>query len=131
MSIRIVVSMILSVSMISTVYASASAPDSPNWKPGPTPLIEPGPAGTFCETSVKDPTVVWSDGAWHVFFTARGLGEYSIGYASSETFSGLRNAEKIQIHQLRGESESYAAAPQVFYFEPQGKWYLIFQTRDS
>ncbi|MCA9446852.1 MAG: alpha/beta fold hydrolase, partial [Candidatus Omnitrophica bacterium] len=131
MSIRIVVSMILSVSMISTVYASASAPENPVWKPGPTPLLEPGPAGSFCETSVKDPTIVWSDGAWHVFFTARGLGEYSIGYASSETFSGLRNAEKIRLGQLGGESESYAAAPQVFYFEPQGKWYLIFQTRDS
>jgi len=32
---------------------------------------------------------------------------------------------------LRSHDGSYAAAPQVFYFRPQRKWFLIFQTTDS
>ena len=32
--------------------------------------------------------------------------------------------------QIRGKTR-YGCAPQVFYFEPQKKWYLIYQNRDS
>ncbi|MFB3829411.1 MAG: non-reducing end alpha-L-arabinofuranosidase family hydrolase [Bryobacteraceae bacterium] len=92
----------------------------------PPPLFLPGPAGTFDETAVKDPSIVYAGGKWRLFYTARGQGEYTLGYAAAANLEELRDARRFQL-----KFTGYAAAPQVFYFEPQKKWYLIFQTRDS
>ncbi len=111
--------------------AHSQSLESLKWKVGPTPLLEYGPSRSFAETAVKDPSVVYADNAWHLFFTARGMGNYSIGYASAESISLLKASQKRKLSQIRGISDSYAAAPQVFYFTPRDKWYLIYQTRDS
>ncbi len=99
------------------------------WMVNPS-IFTPGPAGTFDETAVKDPSIVFFDGNWHLFYTSRGLGEYQMAYAAS-SLNELNKAKRTVLKQLRGEKSSYAAAPQVFYFQPQKTWYLIYQTTDT
>jgi predicted GH43/DUF377 family glycosyl hydrolase len=48
------------------------------WSAGPV-LFAPGERGTFDETAVKDPSIVYHEGRWHLFYTARGQGKYSLG----------------------------------------------------
>ena len=100
------------------------------WAVGPA-LLLPGVPGTFDETAVKDPSVVCHGGTWHVFYTARGQGRCSIGHVAAEKPEDLQQAPRHCLTQLRGRGDPYAAAPQVFWFEPQQKWYLIHQTRDA
>lgn len=101
-----------------------------SWRAG-LALLSPGLAKSFDETAVKDPSVVFFEGRWHVFYTARGRGEYTTGYASASTLDELNAAPRHELTQIRGRTERYACAPQVFFFEPQGLWYLVYQTRDA
>ncbi len=100
------------------------------WRISP-PVFTAGPAHTFDETAVKDPSIVYYKNQWHLFYTARGQEKYQISYAAAPTLAKLNSAPRTLLSQLRGNSDSYAAAPQVFYFTPQNTWYLIYQTRDS
>lgn len=94
-------------------------------------LFSPGAPGRFDETAVKDPSIVFHGGRWHLFYTARGQGRYSLGYASAETMEGLQGARRHPLPQLSSGQTPYAAAPQVFYFRPQRRWYLIYQTTEA
>jgi hypothetical protein len=100
------------------------------WRASP-PLFLPGDEGAFDEVAVKDPSVVHHEGAWHVFYTARSDQGYSLGYVSAPTLDGLQDTERHPLPQLAGKREGYAAAPQVFFFAPQQKWYLVYQTHES
>lgn len=93
-------------------------------------VFEKGIAGSFDETSVKDPSIVFYENAWHLFYTARGNNEYTTGYVSAKSIETLNSAPRFQLDQIRGETR-YGCAPQVFFFTPQNKWYLIYQNRDS
>ncbi|HKJ68244.1 MAG TPA: non-reducing end alpha-L-arabinofuranosidase family hydrolase [bacterium] len=95
------------------------------------PLLTAGKPGTFDDIAVKDPSIVYYQGNWHLFYTARGAEKYSLGYVSAEELNELSTAKRHQLDQLRGRTSPYAAAPQVLFFEPQETWYLIFQTRDA
>jgi len=79
--------------------------------------------------SVKDPSVVYVDGRWHLFTTtANTAGAWSIIYV---TFTDWSQADAATITYLDNSPPGltgYHAAPQVFYFAPQQKWYLIFQS---
>ena len=101
-----------------------------SWLVGP-PILTPGPKGTFDETAVKDPTIVFFEGNWYLFYTARGQNRYHIGYVTAPTLETLNKAPRTPLKQLRGQTDPYAAAPQAFFFKPQNTWYLIYQTRDS
>ncbi len=94
------------------------------------PIFSHGPAGTFDEVAVKDPSIVFFENAWHVFYTARSKNEYTTGYVTARELSELQAAPRHELLQIRGKTR-YGCAPQVFYFEPQKKWYLIFQNTDS
>ncbi|NQU55067.1 MAG: hypothetical protein HQ522_21315 [Bacteroidetes bacterium] len=93
-------------------------------------IFEKGSKGSFDEVSVKDPSIVFFENAWHLFYTARGKNEYTTGYVSTKELNGLNSAPRFELKQIRGKTR-YGCAPQVFYFEPQNKWYLIFQNRDA
>jgi len=114
---------------ILTIPVAAQAPAGNAWSVG-APVLVPGPAESFDEVSVKDPSIVFADGAWHVFYTARFQDEYTTGYVSAPTLDDLQSAPRHKLPQIRGRTR-YGCAPQVFYFEPQRRWYLIFQTRDA
>lgn len=94
-------------------------------------LLEPGPADTFDEVAVKDPSIVCHEGRWHLFYTARSKKEYGIGYVSGERLAALASQPRRLLTQLRGVSSTYAAAPQVFFFRPKNTWFLVFQTQDT
>ncbi len=94
------------------------------------PVFEKGKPGNFDEVSVKDPTIVFFEDAWHLFYTARSKNEYTTGYVAAKKLNELKSAQRYELNQIRGNTR-YGCAPQVFYFEPQKKWYLIFQTKDA
>ena len=94
------------------------------------PVLNPGPKGTFDDTSVKDPSVVRHGGMWHVFYTARGGGRYSMGYAAVAEWEDLDAAPRHRLDSLCA-ARPYVCAPQAFYLSTQGLWYLVFQTDDE
>jgi hypothetical protein len=101
--------------------ADLKAPFS--WTLGP-PLISPAARpGNAC-ISVKDPTVVFAEGRWHVFMTVRcGQPPVNMEYVS---FDKWENADKAPRHVFTWY-DRYFCAPQVFYFRPHKKWYLVYQ----
>lgn len=99
------------------------------WTVG-SPIFEKGEKGAFDEISVKDPSIVFYKNEWHLFYTARSNNQYTTGYVSSRTIKGLKDAPRFELEQIRGETR-YGCAPQVFYFAPHKKWYLIYQNRNS
>lgn len=112
------------------LYTSLFAQDEKtSWQVG-TPVLSAGPQGSFDETAVKDPSIVHVEGMWHVFYTARGQKQYTLGYTAAPELEGLQTAPRIQLSQLT-DTQGYAAAPQVFFFAPQQQWYLIYQNREA
>ena len=93
------------------------------------PLIAPIPDAQHAIISMKDPTVVFADGRWHVYATtANEKGGWSMAYLSFANWDEASRAKPYYIDEnpnLRG----YHCAPQVFYFRPQKKWYLIYQSQ--
>jgi hypothetical protein len=93
------------------------------------PLITAKQDATHPIVSVKDPSVVFVDGRWHEFATtANTAGSWSIVHL---TFSDWSQADAAPLYYLDNNPpglRGYHAAPQVFYFAPQSKWYLIFQS---
>jgi hypothetical protein len=94
------------------------------WRAGP-PLLLPGEKPGLDTLAVKDPSIVYYEGQWHVFYTAADNGEYRVAYVASARLDSLQRARRYPI------GSHYSAAPQVFYFRPQKRWYLIYQTRGS
>jgi hypothetical protein len=99
------------------------------WRLG-NPVLAPGPSGTFDETAVKDPSIVFFENRWHLFYTARGQDAYTTGYLSAPRLRELGNAPRHELKMIRGRTR-YGCAPQVFCYRPQQKWYLIFQNRNA
>jgi len=94
------------------------------------PIFKAGPAGTFDDVSVKDPTIVRYGGVWHMFYTSKPSLDASqfvdgVGYVSAPTLGGLNRAKRYNINTIVGDE---VIAPQIFYFTPHKLWYLIAQT---
>ena len=101
------------------------------------PIFKAGTQGTFDDISVKDPTIVFYNGQYHLFYTSKAIketaskipylsrGRSGVGYVAAPTLEGLQEAQR---HNLDAIVETIVVAPQVFYFEPQKLWYLIAQT---
>jgi len=88
------------------------------------PLIEPEQRSANKSRAQKDPTIIFADGKWHVFMTVKLPGKSAIEYCS---FEDWKNANQATRHLLAISDSDYFCAPQVFYFRPHKKWYLIFQ----
>jgi len=92
------------------------------------PLVYPAQRPPEVVYSVKDPTIVHCQGRWHLFCTIRGQKRsHQIEYICFEDWKNA-NAAKRYVLTL---SEGYFCAPQVFYFTPHKKWYLICQVSDE
>jgi len=89
-----------------------------------TPLITPEDRDTLRSISQKDPSVVFFQGKWHVFMTIKSYNGTHIEHVS---FDKWENADKAPRSVIMLADTDYFAAPQVFYFAPQKKWYLIYQ----
>ncbi len=100
-----------------------------SWKASP-PLIDVGPGKDAADPhiSIKDPTFVFQEGRWHLFATVRmKSGKVDIEYLN---FADWSQAGRARRHVL-ALHDQYYCAPQVFYFTPHKKWYLVYQLADK
>lgn len=88
------------------------------------PLIAPEKRELEPSHAQKDPTVVFHQGKWHVFMTVKLPKKSAIEYCS---FADWKDADKAARTILRISDSDYYCAPQVFYFAPHRKWYLVYQ----
>lgn len=88
------------------------------------PLISPEIREKEASHAQKDPTVVFHDGMWHVFMTAKLEGRSAIETCA---FAKWEEADQAPRTILDVSDSDYYCAPQVFYFTPHNKWYLIYQ----
>src|SRR5207302_9671644 len=96
------------------------------WSVGP-PLVWPAVRSEDPCHAIKDPSIVRYQGQWHLFCTIRSRKRtHQIEYLS---FADWIDADKAERHVLK-ISDGYFCAPEVFYFTPQKKWYLICQVND-
>jgi len=124
---------------------SAPAAESPlltgefHWQASP-PLVEIVAANLPASPenpwhAVKDPSLVRYDNRWHLFCTLRKQrggdgkppGYIRIGYLSFADWPDAATAK----WELLSLSMDYHGAPQVFYFSPHKRWYLIYQLADA
>lgn len=99
-----------------------------------TSKLPPSTGTPWC--MVKDPSPVYFQGRWHLFCTVKrlggGSGRIRIGYI---TFVDWEDAQDSQWHLIDlynpGVFVDYHAAPQVFYFTPHSKWYMVYQLEDK
>lgn len=88
------------------------------------PLIAPEKRQDNPSRAQKDPTVVFYGGKWHVFMTVKLPGRSAIEYCS---FNKWKQADSSGRTILKVSNSDYYCAPQVFYFTPHKKWYLVYQ----
>ena len=92
------------------------------------PIIAPKPEKGRNVISAKDPSVVFYDGKWHVFYTTcDDKGIWSMQFIS---FKDWKDAKKSKAYpkDKNPNLQGYHCAPHVFYFTPQKKWYMVFQS---
>ena len=124
---RIDLCMALSATFLACAASAQQPPSAPfAWSLSP-PLLSPANRPEDPCVSVKDPTVVRYGGRWHVFTTIRSkVRTHQIEYVS---FADWGDADKSPRHILKCR-DGYFCAPQVFYFRPQRKWYLVYQVAE-
>ena len=92
------------------------------------PIVLPMADARHPIISVKDPSVVFHGGRWHVFATTADTnGAWSMAYFNFANWDEAPQAKPFYLDQ-NPNLAGYNCAPQVFYFRPHGKWYLIFQS---
>jgi len=91
------------------------------------PLVEPLNRPADPCHAIKDPTIVQYEGRWHLFCTIRGkYRSHRIEYLAFDDWADAGSAER---HVLT-LSDGYFCAPQVFFFAPHEKWYLVYQVSE-
>ncbi|MFI6094631.1 non-reducing end alpha-L-arabinofuranosidase family hydrolase [Lentzea sp. NPDC051213] len=110
--------------------AGTALPSRFQWRSS-AQLIGPKSDATHSIRAVKDPSVVYHDGRWHVFASSvNNNGSYNMVYLNFTDWSQANNAQHHYLDQS-AIGAGYKTAPQVFYFAPQRLWYLVFQTGDN
>ena len=108
--------------------AVAGLPSSFQWS-STGPLISPKPDAAHAIVSVKDPSVIRYKKQWLVFGTvANTAGDWSLFYTTFRDWSQAAAAPQSFLEDVSAIGPGYRAAPQVFYFAPKKKWYLVFQS---
>jgi len=122
-------SLVMMVALTMAMVASVSGISSGDfrWAYG-TPVSEARVVDGVEFISVKDPSIVRFGDKWHLFCTVRGPKRtHAIVYSSFRDFAEANSAPRHILSCHPG----YFCAPQVFYFTPQKKWYLICQGSDE
>ncbi|RCX14850.1 dockerin type I repeat protein, partial [Anaerobacterium chartisolvens] len=122
-SIAIIMALLLTLSLSGTLVSAAANPN-PTWYVD-EPVIFHGECKPYDYYGAKDPTIVYYEGKYHVFYTgANQGGGWQTLYTSASTIAGLKGAPRTYMSKI---GESYFCAPEVFYFEPHKLWYLVYQ----
>jgi len=97
------------------------------WTTGPA-VVHPKRVDGEDWLSIKDPSIVRFEDRWHLFCTVRGVKRsHAVVYLS---FADWKDADKAEQTVLPCH-EGYFCAPQVFYFTPHKRWYMICQAADE
>ncbi|MDQ0753237.1 endo-1,4-beta-xylanase [Streptomyces africanus] len=109
--------------------SAAALPSSFRWNSSGS-LISPKPDATHRIAGIKDPSVVYHNGKYHVFASTASSSGYNLVYLN---FSDWSQANSATHHYLDRTAigAGYRAAPQVFYYAPQRLWYLVYQTGNA
>jgi len=107
-----------------------SEPAASSMKPPFNWIAEPGLIQAQADAehpinAIKDPSVVYYEGRWHVFASSvTKTGGYSMVYFNFADWKEANRAPQYHFsdNPLLG---GYHCAPQVFYFAPQKLWYMI------
>lgn len=101
--------------------STAALPSTFKWSSS-GPLISPKNDSRKL-AGIKDPSIIYYDGKYHIFASTAQASGYNLVYLSFE------KADSLTFYYLDQTliGKKYRAAPQVFYFEPQKLWYLVFQ----
>ncbi len=115
--------------------ATAEAPKLPfatplKWKSTGV-LVRPISDEAHTIVSVKDPTIVRYNGLWHIYATVYSTTArtWTMTYLNFKDWSDAPNAKLHFVDQLNPSLKGYHCAPHLFYFTPQNKWYLVFQSQ--
>lgn len=91
------------------------------------PLVSPASRPEDPCHSVKDPSIVRFENRWHLFCTIRSQKRsHQIEYLSFDDWPRANGAARHILTVTNG----YFCAPQVFYFTPHRRWYLLHQMSD-
>ena len=93
------------------------------------PLVHPTPDERHPIVAVKDPSVVFHDGRWHIFATTASSNGWRMAYLNFTSWDQAAEAKLAHLEDNPHFTGDYNCAPQVFYFRPHKKWYLIFQSQ--
>lgn len=118
-------------SLLACVFALGNAdaplPDRFLWKASP-PLVAPQPVDGDEKHAIKDPSVLFYDDHWHLFCTVRGRKRtHGIVHLRFKDWAQAAQAT----HTMLPMHPGFFAAPQVFFFRPHQRWYLICQASDE
>jgi hypothetical protein len=92
-------------------------------------LVSPKSNASHALVSVKDPTIVFHEGEYQVYATtASTAGNWNMVHFAFEDFSSAAAAPHDYMDATPGFS-GYHCAPNLFYFEPDGLWYLVQQSQ--
>jgi endo-1,4-beta-xylanase len=108
---------------------TGTLPSSFRWRSSGA-LIAPISDATHTIAGIKDPSVVYYNGKWHVFASTANASGYNLVYTNFTDWSQASAAPQYYLDQS-GIGTGYRAAPEVFYFAPQNKWYLVYQTGNA
>ncbi|KAF2259250.1 glycosyl hydrolase family 62 protein [Lojkania enalia] len=106
----------------------AGLPSSFKWES--TGILVGPPNDSRKLAALKDPSIVYYEGKYHVFVSTVDSGGYNLAYLSFTDFDEAKDAPLYYLDQS-AIGTGYRAAPQVFYFEPQKLWYLVFQNGNA
>ncbi|KAK1750362.1 glycosyl hydrolase [Echria macrotheca] len=79
---------------------------------------------------IKDPTIVEINGTYHVFASTSQEAGYNLVYFNFTDFSRANSTQFYYLDQSP-IGTGYRAAPEVFFFEPHGLWYLVYQNGNA
>ena len=117
--------------MAGMLAAGTPAADDP-WQSGhfswtaSAPLVAAAPS-VDRSVAIKDPTVVFAGGRWHLYATIKPDRPATMEYLNFTDWPSADAAPRRVVSLV----ESYHCAPQVFYFRPQHRWYLLYQWNDK
>ncbi|KAF9534057.1 putative alpha-L-arabinofuranosidase precursor [Crepidotus variabilis] len=107
---------------------SANLPTSFKWSSS-GPLIGPK-SDSYNLAGIKDPSVVYYNGKYHVFASTAKSAGYNLVYISFTDFAQANSATFSYLDKAP-LGAGYRAAPQVFYFAPKSTWYLVYQNGNA
>jgi endo-1,4-beta-xylanase len=119
---------VLATLSTSVTSASAALPGGFRWSSSKA-LNSPRSDASHNLVSIKDPTVVRFNNRWHVYATtANTAGNWSLVYLNFTDWSQAASAPQFYLGNNPNIGNGYRAAPQLFFFAPQNRWYLVYQT---